>query len=411
MQDDEDSNGPDMANNNDEDEPASVDDDLGWEFGVDDGGYADDGGDDDDTMPSDPDSPGDLDDLSVYDIDAVSSGDPNAKFATGVGASQWVAADDTITYTIDFANETNASAPAQIVTIRDGLATNLNWSTLQLTSVSFNNAALNIPAGVQSFATTASVGTDPNPVEVNVSLNPTNGLLTCVLQSINPVTGKLVTDPLAGFLPPDNAAGQGEGSITYTIAPAAGLSTGAQIMNQASIVFDVNAPITTPTTTNTIDATPPTSSISPLPATSTPAFEVSWSGQDVGSGIAGYDIYVSNNGGPWTAWLVGATNTSALYTGVVANSYAFYSVAFDEVGNAQINPTIPGATTTTAGTVVTPVPINVARSAGGNLTLTWSQGTLLAATNLAGPWNSTTAVSPYTVAPTNSQMYFKLLEN
>jgi hypothetical protein len=62
-------------------------------------------------------------------------------------------------------------------------------------------------------------------------------------------------------------------------------------------------------------------------------------------------------------------------------------------------------------TAVAPVAINIARSDPGNLTLTWSRGTLLQSTKLAGPWTTNTLASPYTVAPTNSQMYFKLLKN
>jgi hypothetical protein len=42
------------------------------------------------------------------------------------------------------------------------------------------------------------------------------------------------------------------------------------------------------------------------------------------------------------------------------------------------------------------------------LTLTWSQGTLFEATNLLGPWIATTNPSPYTVSPTNAQMYFQV---
>src|SRR5271157_2427801 len=49
---------------------------------------------------------------------------------------------------------------------------------------------------------------------------------------------------------------------------------------------------------NTIDADPPTSTVASLPATeASTSFTVSWSGQDDpgGSGIASYDIYVSDN--------------------------------------------------------------------------------------------------------------------
>jgi len=41
--------------------------------------------------------------------------------------------------------------------------------------------------------------------------------------------------------------------------------------------------------------------------------------------------------------------------------------------------------------------------------LTWATGTLLETTNLAGPWATNSAASPYTVAPTNTQMFYRLL--
>ena len=337
--------------------------------------------------------------------------DPNDKIATGIGLSGWVAVDDDIVYAIDFANETNASAPAQTVSIADALDTNLDWSTLQLTSIAFNNVIIGIPPGVQSFSTNVNVGTDPNPVAVSASLNPATGVLSWLMESIDPVTGRLVTDPLAGFLPPDNVLEQGEGYVTYTVAPLKGLATGAPITNQASIVFDVNAAILTPVTTNLVDATPPTSSITRLPSTSALTFLVAWSGQDTGSGIADFDIYVSTDGGPWMPWLLDTTKTSAIYSGANSVNYAFYSIAYDEVGNIESNPIIPGASTVTSGMVVAPVPIGIARSGSGNLTLTWAQGTLLQATNLAGPWTTNTVGSPYSVAPTNFRLYFKVLEN
>ena len=335
----------------------------------------------------------------------VLSADPNAKFATGIGTSDWVGPGEAITYTIDFANDTNATGPAQVVSITDPLTTNLDWSTLQLTSVGFNNVALNIPPGVRTFDTLTQVNTDTNPVTVKASLDPATGVVTWSIQSVSHITGELVTDPLAGFLPPDNVAGQGEGYVTYTIQPKSGLATGTQINNQASIVFDVNSAIATPATTNLLDATPPTSSITALPAGSSPNFTVSWSGQDVGSGVAGFDIYVSTNSGPWMPWFLDTTNTSGAFLGANGNAYAFYSVAYDEVGNVESNPIIPGASTM----VGTAVGFTIANTAPETVTLTWSQGVLLQSTNLLGPWTTNTATSPYTFSATNSQDFFKLL--
>ncbi len=216
-----------------------------------------------------------------------------------------------------------------------------------MSTIGFNNVTIPVPSGVQSFSTNVTVATDPNPVQVNAALNPASGVITWTMTSIDPVTGQLVTDPLAGFLPPDNTNGVGEGYIAYTVWPKTGLANATVITNQASVVFDVNAPILTPAVTNTIDTVPPSSSVNALaPATLGPNVDVSWSGSDAGgSGIASYDIFVSANGGPWTEWLAATTNTSAVFVGANSNSYSFYSLAADNVGNVETKAPRAEATT------------------------------------------------------------------
>jgi hypothetical protein len=57
-----------------------------------------------------------------------------------------------------------------------------------------------------------------------------------------------------------------------------------------------------------------------------------------------------------------------------------------------------------------PVMLNVAQISPGNLSLSWTQGTLLQSTNLAGPWTTNSAAtSPFPVATTNAQLFFKVL--
>lgn len=46
---------------------------------------------------------------------------------------------------------------------------------------------------------------------------------------------------------------------------------------------------------------------------------------------------------------------------------------------------------------------------GTNSVLTWVAGTLLESANLSGPWLTNPAVSPYTVVPTNTQKFYRLL--
>ena len=139
--------------------------------------------------------------------------------------------------------------------------------------------------------------------------------MTVTFQSIDPST-QLPPSVLTGFLPPENGTGQGEGYVSFVISPNAGLATGTQIRNVANIVFDGQTPIATDLVSDedpsegtdptkealiTIDNTVPTSTVTALPATETStSFTVSWSGSDGdGSGIAYYNVYVSDDGGAY----------------------------------------------------------------------------------------------------------------
>ena len=86
--------------------------------------------------------------------------------------------------------------------------------------------------------------------------------------------------------------------------------------------------------TFSVNATAPTSQVDPLAEEQhTADFEVSWAGEDEvgGSGIASYDIWVSDNGGGYTVQWDHITATSAVFTGEDGHIYAFYSVARDNV--------------------------------------------------------------------------------
>jgi len=44
---------------------------------------------------------------------------------------------------------------------------------------------------------------------------------------------------------------------------------------------------------------------------------------------------------------------------------------------------------------------------GSNLEVNWDYGTLLEATNLAGPWTTNAATPPYLFNPTNPALFFR----
>ena len=134
------------------------------------------------------------------------------------------------------------------------------------------------------------------------------------------------------------------------------LATGTQITDQASVVFNANPPLNTPTWTNTIDNTPPMSQVAVLPASeSCLNFKVTWAGSDVGSGLQGFTIYYSEDGGAFAPWVSNTTATTGTFMGAVGHSYGFYSIAQDLVGNLQAGKATADTTTqVTSATSCTP---------------------------------------------------------
>jgi hypothetical protein len=88
----------------------------------------------------------------------------------------------------------------------------------------------------------------------------------------------------------------------------------------------------------------PTSRIANLPSqVNGPSFPVSWSGSDLAESITSYDVFVSDNGGPFTAFQTGTAATSATFTGMTGHTYGFFSIATDMAGNKEPMKTAPDA--------------------------------------------------------------------
>jgi RHS repeat-associated protein len=306
--------------------------------------------------------------------------DPNTKTAvSGFGPANFVAADRALTYRVDFENDPTATVPAKRVDVSDQLSDKLDWNTFQFTEVAFGDQFLAIPPGSPFFHTVVDVtpgsGGADFQLAIDLDFNSATGQVTAQFQSIDPATS-LPLGGLAGFLPPEDGTGRGQAHFSYTVRPVTELATGTEIRNVATIQFDFGELIDTNQVdphdpakgTNrlkealvTIDGGPPSSHIDPLPAvSSSPSFLVSWSGRDdadgkPGSGIASYNVFVSDNGGAFTPFETRTTQTSAPFAGQVGHTYAFCSVATDNVGNVEPTPTAPQAVTTITATP-TPAP-------------------------------------------------------
>ncbi len=358
----------------------------------------------------DPEDNGDPDGGSDSCGSSGGSVDPNYKTGSfgDLSTSAYVEAVKPLTYTVGFENEPTATLPAANVVVTDQLdPSKVDLSTLTLGTISFGSTVITLPTGTSIYNTTQPASSTLN-VRIAGSLDQTSGLLKWTFTSIDPTTGQPPTDPTVGFLPPDTDGIVGQGSVVFNVMPKAGLTTGTAINNTATVVFDSNAAIQTPTWLNTIDVDAPVSKVEALPASqATTSIAVTWSGTDKGSGIASYNVYVSDNGGAFTVWQSGVTTTSATYTGVLGHAYGFYSIATDGVGNVEAAKTVAEATIAVGVTpdfsIGAPSSITVSPGASGSTTLSitplggFSSAVTFACTGL--PSLASCSFAPATVTP------------
>jgi hypothetical protein len=288
--------------------------------------------------PPDPPGPGRVDPPGTTHVEIVTPGDPNDKTGAGFGPGHFVLPSAPLPYHVMFENMPTASAPAHDIKVTDQLdPQKVDLSTLALGPVYFGDTVVSPPPGAQSWDTTVDLRPAKNlVVEVTADLDRRTGLLSWRLAGRDPGTGDLATEPDRGFLPPDTAPPVGRGGATFTVMPKAGLATGAQIANSASIVFDQNAPIATPTFTNTIDASTPSSHVaSAKPLRACKRLKLSWSGKDTGAGVTSFDVIAARGKGRFRRWKSATTKRSGVYPTGRAGSYAFYTAATDGVGHVE----------------------------------------------------------------------------
>ena len=320
-------------------------------------------------------------------VRVVGSLDPNDKTGpVGWGDEAYVRQENRMQYQVEFENLPTATASAQEVVVTDQLDVNLDWATFELHEIAFGSQVIALPPGTTQCDTVTeyNVGGLDLLVRTLVELDINTGVIEAHFTCADPATGTWPTDPYAGFLPPDDESGLGEGRIVYSVRPRVGVPGGTVVANQASIVFDTNPAIETPVVKNTIDAGVPSSAVVPLLAEIVETeFVVSWTGSDDagGSGIASYDVYSSDNGGLPTLWQSATTATSAVFTGQPGHTYRFYSIAIDNVGHTEAAPASADAQVTV---VTNRVPTNITLS-GTSIAENQSAGTIVGTLNTTDP--------------------------
>ena len=288
-------------------------------------------------------------------ISTVSSFDPNDKIGPfGYGLKKYTDNNKPFSYAIHFENAASANASAQNVVIYDTLDTKVfDLKTLQFGFMGFGSKNIIIPNGYVNFTTQIDMRPDNNIfVRLKADLDDNTGVLTWQFTALDPATLQPVTDPLAGFLPPNKNAPEGEGSVFYSIKLKDTISNNAHVSNKAYIYFDTNPPIPTSTWKNIIDNIPPVSKVNDLPQlTEGTSFNVTWAGTDEGSGIQDYSVYYSVNDGAYRQWLNHSSAASTIFKGKLDSTYSFYSIAIDSAGNVESAKLLPDTKTTLVLTI------------------------------------------------------------
>lgn len=260
-------------------------------------------------------------------------GQSSQTFTIPIYADPAITTDQTLSLTLSFAtgNATLASQATAVLTIHPSTDI-FAPSAPQLTRATDSGASL-----IDGLTANTGSAASPLTFEVNGVSMP-NGFVQLfdVTDPSNPVavgartqaTGTTATITLSG-------TPIGDGTRQYAAAVSA---TAGSTMSPLSLPISI-----------TIDTKAPTSQVSPLPAvTGSTTITVHWSGTDTagGSGVATYDVFVSDNGGDFTPIVEGTSDTSVNFQGDAGHTYRFYSVATDLAGNVQATPASPQASTT-----------------------------------------------------------------
>jgi outer membrane protein assembly factor BamB len=204
--------------------------------------------------PGGPDNP-----LGGDSTPTVAPIDPNEKTGpTGIGPEQSIDAGDRLDYVVYFENLPAAAVPAQEVFVTDCLDHDLDWSSATLDEIAFGDVVVGNSSGEPLFDTQVTIP-DHRPaedkswwVDVTSEFDLGTGCLDVTFRTIDPATGELPEDVFAGFLPPEDGTGRGQGHIALSVDSKPDLVDGTVITNRGSIIFDVNEAIVTNEWFNTI---------------------------------------------------------------------------------------------------------------------------------------------------------------
>lgn len=155
--------------------------------------------------------------------------------------------DQELVYAIHFENSPQATAAVQRLVVIDFLDPNLDWTTLRPGPIRIADRVFDPPDEPFPLDRVIRGIGEGNrwDLAIQVNFDFDLGILRWSFQTRDPITGGIPLDPRAGFLPPNDARGRGEGTVSLRIRPRLDLAERTEIRNSARIQFDRNPAIQT----------------------------------------------------------------------------------------------------------------------------------------------------------------------
>ncbi|MBK8703139.1 MAG: hypothetical protein IPN33_05650 [Saprospiraceae bacterium] len=283
-----------------------------------------------------------LPNLPEVTIPIIRAFDPNEILSpTGCGTDRWVTKNATLPYTILFENSPDfATAPAQRVVIELPLDEDLQAESFRVGNFGFGNYYFTVPANVSYYNAQLDLSDSLGvllDVVAGVDVNSAPPRAFWIFESKDPATGLAANLPAnAGFLPVNDTLSHiGEGFVNFTLRAHSTAVTYDTLHARAAIIFDDNPPILTNLAFNLLDADLPASHITDIDTLAGDQLLLSFLGDDVGSGIAGYTLYISENGGPFLPLVANLSGDNYTFQGTPGSSYEFFLIATDCAGNVE----------------------------------------------------------------------------
>lgn len=243
-----------------------------------------------------------------------------------------------LNYTIEFENSPDfATASAHEVVVTDTLdGRRFDLSSFAPTSLKISDRIVELD-GEPSFVRTVDMRPEINAIaQVECDFDARTGIALWYFSSLDPMTMEPTDNPMSGFLAVNTDEGNGIGEVSFNIDLKREFDDGCEIANRASIVFDLNEPILTPTWTNVVDTVAPVSALTGGVVKNDSILTLTWRGEDNRSGLWRYDLYVQDGAGAsWRKAAENVTDTLCDFRYYEGMNYGFCVVATDSAGNVE----------------------------------------------------------------------------